>query len=236
MARQMEHTHCTPSMDIFNRQFGLIIAYLLPGFVALASAAPLVPAVAGWMRADQTAGFGAPLYALLAATAAGMVVSCFRWLVIDQIHALTRIASPSFSARALGTQPNAFNYLVESHYRYYQFYSNMLVAVIWTYSVHRWLTRSPLLNLTTDFGIAVLCGVLFAGSRDALSKYRSRTRQLASEVALNIWERNAMTNGIDHNQGNGCNTEKSPSASKSIVRPKPTKPQQAQNNPKRSKP
>lgn len=33
-------------MDSLHRHFGLVIAYLLPGFVALAGLAPFVPSVA----------------------------------------------------------------------------------------------------------------------------------------------------------------------------------------------
>src|SRR5260221_136394 len=110
-------------MDILNRQFGLVIAYLLPGFVVLAGIAPFSTTVTQWLRADQTANLGAPLYALLAATVAGMVASCFRWLLVDQIHSLTGLGGPAFNARALEERPAAFTLLVESHYRYYQFYS-----------------------------------------------------------------------------------------------------------------
>src|SRR5712691_7153785 len=100
-------------MDFLNRHFGLVIAYLLPGFVALAGFAPLVPMVGGWLDAgNQTASLGAPLYALLAATAAGMVVSCFRWLVIDRIHAVTGLGGPAFNARALEERPAAVLFLL----------------------------------------------------------------------------------------------------------------------------
>lgn len=165
-------------MDTLSRQFGLIIAYLLPGFIALAGIAPLVPSVAEWLHADQTASFGAPVYAVLAATAAGMIVSCFRWIIVDTIHAMTGVPGPTFNARALEQNPAAFHYVVESHYRYYQFYSNTLIAVIWAYVVHRWLRTSSLFGFGTDLGVLILCAVLFAGSRDALTKYRNRTRQL----------------------------------------------------------
>lgn len=94
-------------MDILNRQFGLIIAYLLPGFVALVRLAPLVPTVGGWLK-PANYGVAPPMYALLAATAAGMVVSCFRWLVIDRIHARTGVTGPVFNARALEDRPSAF--------------------------------------------------------------------------------------------------------------------------------
>ncbi len=125
----LRRTHPTHFMENLNKHFGLIIAYLLPGFVALAGVAPLLPSVAAWLHAGSTAGFGAPVYVLLAATEAGMVVSCFRWLIVDPLHAASGIAAPSFNSRALEERPAAFDYLVESHYRYYQFYANTLVAV-----------------------------------------------------------------------------------------------------------
>ncbi len=139
-------------MDVLNRHFGLVIAYLLPGFVALAGIAPFVPIVAGWLAGEQSASFGAPLYALLAATAAGMVVSCVRWLVVDQLHALTGLGKPVFNARALEAKPAAFTYLVESHYRYHQFYANTLIALAWSYGIHRWLGTSSVLRFGTDLG------------------------------------------------------------------------------------
>jgi len=105
-------------------------------------------------------GVGPPVYALLVAIALGMVASCFRWLLIDRIHALTGVAVPIFNVRALEARPSAFTYLVENHYRYYQFYANTLVAVVWAYAIHRWLRTSSFLTFGTDLGVLVLCAVL----------------------------------------------------------------------------
>lgn len=183
--RKQERTHCPAFMDNLNRQFGLVIAYLLPGFIALMGVSRVMPVVAGWLRADQSASLGAPLYALLAATAAGMIVSCFRWLLVDQLHALMGITAPHFNAQALQEHPTAFNYLVESHYRYYQFYANTLIAVTWTFAV-QWTERSPSspVSIGMLLGSFILCVTLFAGSRDALTKYRDRTRRLIGQVSL----------------------------------------------------
>lgn len=75
----LKDTPCIIFMEIFNRQFGLIVAYLLPGFIALAGVAPLVPVVSSWLQpVNQGLGIGPPVYAIMAATAMGMVVSCFR--------------------------------------------------------------------------------------------------------------------------------------------------------------
>jgi len=88
------------------------------------------------------------------------------------------VPAPAFNAQALEEHPSAFGYLVESHYRYYQFYANTLVAVVWTYSIHRWLRTDAILGFGTDLAVLILCAVLFAGSRDALTKYRNRSSQL----------------------------------------------------------
>lgn len=211
-------------MDNLSRQFGLIIAYLLPGFIALAGIAPLVPAVAGWLQpATQIIGIAPPLYALMAATAAGMVVSCCRWLVIDQLLYFTGLPQSISNYRVLGERIVALNYLVENHYRYYQFYANTLIAILFAYGINRLLKTSSLLGLGTDLGVLTLCAVLLAGSRDALSKYRQRAGQLAGPVAEKDTTGDDMTNGIDHNQGKGDepSTPQKPKADKPETTPKP---------------
>jgi len=81
---------------------------------------------------------------------------------------------PSNWASRLEDRLAAFNYLVESHYRYYQFVANTLVAVLWAYSINRWMKTSSLLGVGTDLLVVILCRALFAASRDALSKYYTR--------------------------------------------------------------
>ena len=215
-------------MDILNRQFGLVIAYLLPGFIVLAGIAPFAPLVAGWLE-PSVQGLGPPAYAVLAATTAGMIASSFRWLLIDSIHSLTGVPTPAFNAGALKDSPDAFNLLVESHYRYYQFYANTLVSLIWTYGIHRILRVSSFLRFGTDVGVFILCAVLFAGSRDALFKYRHRTGHLIGRIERKEFTGEGMTNGIDHNQGNGGSAKNAP-------RPKPVNQPQATPKPQQNEP
>src|ERR1051326_5201223 len=113
-------------MNPSSNQFGLIVAYLLPGFIGLAGLAPFMPAVAAWLRPGSysEASLGAPVYAILAATTIGMIASCIRWLVIDHIHEWTGVVPPTWDDSRLEERLVAFNYLVESHYRYYQFVAN----------------------------------------------------------------------------------------------------------------
>ena len=165
-----------------KQQFGLVVAYLLPGFIALGGLALLVPAVAQWLETTEGGSGVAPsVYTLLGATALGMIVSCFRWLLIDHVLALTGLTPPLWALDVLEQRLSAFDYFVEYHYRYYQFYANTLIAVLWTYLLNRWLATSPFLGTLTDISIVVLCAVLFAGSRDALRKYYDRTSSLLNE-------------------------------------------------------
>ena len=67
--------------DLTRDNFGLLIAYLLPGFVALWGAAYHVEAVQSWLRstAPDAPTIGGFLYATLASTALGLVISAVRW-------------------------------------------------------------------------------------------------------------------------------------------------------------
>jgi hypothetical protein len=169
-------------METSNRQFGLVVAYVLPGFIALGGFALFVPDVAAWLRVvEGTSGIAASVYTLLAATALGMIVSCFRWLLIDHALALTGLNAPVWTLDGLQDRLAALDYFVEYHYRYYQFYANTLIAAVWTYLLHRWLATSSLLGPWTDLGVVILCAVLFAGARDALQKYYIRTGSLLSD-------------------------------------------------------
>jgi hypothetical protein len=195
-------------MKASSNQFGLLVAYLLPGFIGLAGVAPLTPLVALWLQpvSQGEAGFGPPIYTVLAATAVGMILNCFRWLLIDHIHHATGITPPVWDDSRLNERLTAFNYLVENHYRYYQFVGNTLVAVLLAYSINRWIGTSALWGMSTDIGILILCAALFAGSRDALSKYYTRTSRLIGQVA----EKNSkgdimyMHNGNDHKEENSA--------------------------------
>jgi len=193
-------------------QFGLIVAYLLPGFIVLAGIAPLSPAVAQLLGPITQSDFGlAPtVYAVLAALTLGMIVSCFRWMLIDRIHYLTGIIRPIWDDSHLQDRLGAFTYLVEVHYHFYQFYANTIIATVFAYSVNRLLKTSPLLGIGTDLGVVIICAVLFAGSRDALSNYYAGTTRLVGRVAEKDLG-NDMTNGRGHDSvGCACASRSAP--------------------------
>lgn len=166
-------------------QFGLIIAYVLPGFIGLAGLTPLIPAVGRWLRpvSQGDLGLGPPVYAVLGATAVGLILSCFRWVLVDRVHRWTGVTHPTWDDAKLERVLGGFDYLVQNHYRYYEFCGNTLLAVLLAYGLNRSLATLPLLNLGTDAGVLVVSIVLFAASRDALAKYYQRTGRLVGHAA-----------------------------------------------------
>src|SRR4051812_42303126 len=109
----MRRGRINPSMKgtTSSGQFGLIIAYVLPGFIGLAGLTPLIPVVGQWLRpVDQgDLGLGPPIYAILGAMAVGLVLSCFRWLLVDHVHRWTGVTAPTWNDSRLERTLNGFD-------------------------------------------------------------------------------------------------------------------------------
>ena len=172
--------------NVTRDNFGLLIAYLLPGFVVLGGlqeAAPPFQLGLG-VAAPSAPTVGGFLYATLASILAGMIVSAIRWAVIDRLYHATGIPEPAWDFGKLSGRLAAFETLVEYHYRYYQSYANLLVAVVLRYGLgvvqsHSWSTGTAL----SDMGFAVIVLVLVLGSRDSLQKYYRRAADLQRSAA-----------------------------------------------------
>ena len=162
------------------RNFGLVIAYLLPGFVFLFGLSFQSPIVRGWLVGGQSATVGGFLYSTLGALAAGLICSTVRWLLIDALHHRTGITRPNWNYNRLQENLGAYTLLEENHYRYYQFYGNTLIAWISGYLL--WKTSVlPLKPIYEDVGLVLISVILFLGSRDTLRKYYGRVRALLED-------------------------------------------------------
>lgn len=170
-----------PVGELSARNFGLIIAYLIPGSVVLIGLTFASESARLWLVGASSVGptVGTFLYVLLASVGAGMTAGAFRWLLLDSAHELTGIRRPTFDESRLWERLEAFDYLVENHYRYYQFYGNSAVAILMAYAA--WCIGGrpgtvafPLIEMW----LVIVIGVFVAGSRDALRKYYSRASRL----------------------------------------------------------
>lgn len=184
-------------MKDMNSNFGLLIAYALPGFVTLWGLSGIWPtAIECAMGANgceallSLVGF---LNSTVAATATGMAVSAIRFVLIDSIHERSGLKRPKWNGVALQNNLAAVQTVVDQHYRYYQFHANMIVAVVLAYAAHLYHTRY-LLGLLLVL-VSALTTVFWIASRDNLKKYYENLDAIfhpQSKESLN------MSNGMSH--------------------------------------
>jgi len=171
--------------DVSTRNFGYLIAYVLPGVVTLAGVARCSDIVRSWFVANptETPTVGGFLFITLASVGVGVTVSAVRWLLLDTLHHATGIQQPRWDFSVLQKKYAAFEGAVENHYRYYQCYANMQVATA-VYVFLQWPVWSGLFPNPRQaiFAVIVIQSLLFLASRDALSKYYARTSALLSPI------------------------------------------------------
>lgn len=171
----------TVAKETSINDFGLLIAYVLPGFTALWGMSFLVAPLRSWFGTPpaQLPTVGGFFFATLASVCAGLTLSTLRWLVIDSLHHRTGIPAPVLDFARLPKREAAFYVIVEGHFRYYAFYGNMLVALAVVLVAKRLqpgeLIASP---DSIEGGLLLLMGIFFLGSRDTLRKYYTRSQQL----------------------------------------------------------
>lgn len=180
--------------DVTRANFGILIAYILPGLVTLRGLSWMSPDSTLWLSDAiiSQATVGGFLYVTLAALAAGLSVSTLRWAVVDQlIHRLV-IREPERDFSRLHEKLAAYDYLVTSHYQFYQFYGNSLIAIALAgigyhihYDRHSW---------AISLAVVFLLVLFWSAACDTLKKYYQQ-----GEILLKKQERDDR---IEENQTN----------------------------------
>ena len=161
--------------------FGLVIAYVLPGFTALQGFPLLTPSETAWgTGGDPNPPLTAVLSGTVMALAVGLTVSAVRWFVIDRLHRWTGLRPPRRDFSKLDGNVEAYEFLGLIHYRYYKFYANMVVALIWDYA-----TREYTHGWHGALCVPIIL-LFFLASRDSLRKYYQRTGELLGEPSNSI--------------------------------------------------
>jgi hypothetical protein len=204
--------------DISNRNFGLLIAHVLPGFVALWGLQDVSPTVRVWMSAAPSVSdlptVGGFLYVTLASVALGMTVGAIRWCTVDWTHHHTGLVRPIWDDSKLQANLQAFDLIVEHHYRYYQFYANTIVSLVMVYAAHRWANGYANFDGVIESCTLVLIAIFWATSRSNLHRYYSRATALMNSTT----GIDPMSNGSKHKPA----TATKPAAPKPTEVKKPT--------------
>jgi hypothetical protein len=121
---------------------------------------------------------------ILASLALGLIISAVRWAMVDHLlgwcFRLCGKPLPEIDFSKLRDPDKfaAFQGVNENHYRYYQYYSNTLVAIVvggLIYLIQAKESPSPLVTLI----VVALILILFAASADCLFKYHERASKVA---------------------------------------------------------
>jgi hypothetical protein len=169
--------------DMPSLSFGVVIAFVAPGLLALWGISQYSPLISDWFGETSTdePSVGGFLLVGLASLSVGVFVSGIRWAVVDSAMKLVgvRPTNRDFSKLADPACLRAFDAMVEGRYRYYQFYSNSLIALFiaygsWHARHEMWPWERPwVLSLVFVSGI-----FLFLSARDSLDGYYRDTEQL----------------------------------------------------------
>jgi hypothetical protein len=171
--------------DITDKNFGVVIAFLLPGFMLLWGLSYSSPLISHWLETPNggaASTVGDFLYATLASLALGLLISAIRWLLIDHfIYHVTYVkrANIDFSKLKEDGAFEVFEGVVENHYRYYQYYSNTLVAVVLSFLAFLKFGNEWPSTLTSTL-VILLCFTLLLASRDCLKNYNERAAMIGS--------------------------------------------------------
>jgi len=166
----------------FDKNFGVVIAFLIPGFLLLWGLSFSYSEISNWLAnssAPSDPTVGGFLYATLASLGLGLLISAVRWLIIDFILSKLDISDEGINYEKLNdaNKSAAYMLIVENHYRYYQYYANSLIAILiafcaYLFSDHE-LPPWPIWLL-----VALIVVVLFLGSKDSLDKCYKRAKEI----------------------------------------------------------
>lgn len=164
------------------KSFGVIIAFILPGFICTWGVSLHSDLVANWISGNEVsqASVGGILFSSVLALGCGLIASTVRWFILDSIHHWTGIRKQTWDYRKLQANISAYQLLEENHYRFYQFYGNSLCALIFAYV--SWKLTGGILIGWPDFGVVVISIILYFGSRDTLRKYYLRVNDLLESM------------------------------------------------------
>jgi len=181
-------------MPVPTIDFGVFIAYLLPGVIALYGLALVVPQLRSAVKADSQLGLGGALIVTLVALTLGGFLSIGRAAVIDATFAsplpLLNCASLAYLGGIPAVAPDyrqlfdsgrreAFLLAIANEQRPYQFCGNTALAMIlllvcWLISLPKERRKRPRTILLAA-GAVMLVIVLYAGARSSYYAFMRAT-------------------------------------------------------------
>ena len=165
-----------------KKNFGVIIAFLFPGFLLLWGLSYSRPELGNWllnMGNKDAPVIGSFLYATIASLALGLLVSAIRQAIFDKfLYTVTRLKHPTIKSVNLKKKEtlDAFKEVIENHYRYYQYYANSLIAIAIA-AVYYWRVKG-LPPWTITISVVFIIIILGYVSRMELRSFNERAEDI----------------------------------------------------------
>jgi hypothetical protein len=161
--------------------FGILIAFILPGSVAVYGLQYVSPRISALWRALESGQLViGPLILLAVATlAAGLIVSALRVVVLEPIFHFTGVRPEKLNYQKLTESDHLelFKQMIKNVYRYEQFYGNMLLALLFCTFLRYLVGGAPIWRTTADLMIFLaivgsLITLFLAGRKSLTDVYR----------------------------------------------------------------
>ncbi len=173
--------------DLTSESFGLIIAFLLPGLVAIIALSFWSGRIKEVLKSflSEKANVNLFLLVIIAALAIGLLITSLRALIFEK---WARVAEPlsanDFAALASSDKFAAFRGAVDAHYRYHQCWGGLVIVLPVLYL--GWLKETYIAAISSTYSIFILptlCFVVFEAAStwaacEAYKNYVNRARAI----------------------------------------------------------
>ena len=164
----------------FDLDFGLVIAFLLPGFIFIYGLSFSYCEVKAFLEAAnlKSTSIGAFFLISLASLAVGLLISAIRWMIVDTVMNLIGIGNKNLKFASLKDKDalNGYMLIVDNHYRYYQYYANSLISIIAGLVIY--VPREGFPGWGPSLSVAFVLLALALGAGDACKKYHDRAAEI----------------------------------------------------------
>jgi hypothetical protein len=116
-----------------SEYFGLMIAFLVPGFLAVWAISSLDPVAGGWIgtASQQQTTIGGFLFVVLASLGIGVFISGIR----SVLEGMILNPGPNIDERNRREHESVYKDLRDQHYRFYQFHGNTAISLALAYMI-----------------------------------------------------------------------------------------------------
>jgi hypothetical protein len=131
--------------DTLDRYFGLSIAYLIPGLIALYGISYQVPELRTWFGvvAESETTLAGFLFAMVASVGVGVMLSAVRSFLLEDVTGWARPRTGVDWSKRKEVE-SAYQALLNDHYTYYKCYGNTAVAIVVFAACYFWSFRNEL--------------------------------------------------------------------------------------------